>query len=162
MALLVESTVAYLSAQAEAGAEVLMLFDSWAGLLPAGQFATHVIAPTAEITRRLRAAHPHVPVIGFPRLAGTMLGPYARQTGVQAVGLDTAGDTARGLPGGLALQGNLDPLALLAGGEALRTGAEAVLKAARDRPWVFNLGHGILPETPPEHVAALLAQVRAA
>ncbi len=161
MALLVETTVAYLSAQAEAGAEALMLFDSWAGLLPPAQFSAHVIAPAATITARLRAAHPEVPVIGFPRLAGTMLGAYAGASGVQGLGLDTACDIATGLPAGVALQGNLDPLALLAGGEAQRQATAAILAAARGKPWVFNLGHGILPETPPEHVAALVAQVRA-
>ena len=162
ISLLIESTVSYLAAQAEAGAEVLMLFDSWAGLLPPAQFAAYVIAPCAEIVRRLRLLHPTVPVIGFPRLGGTMLGPYARQTGVQGLGLDTACDPASLAEDGLALQGNLDPLALLAGGEVLTAAADIVLDAARGRPWILNLGHGILPQTPPEHVAALVAQVRAA
>ncbi len=162
ISLLIESTVAYLSGQAEAGAEVLMLFDSWAGLLPPAQFAAYVIVPCTEIVRRLRLLHPQVPVIGFPRLGGTMLGCYARETGIQGLGLDTACRPDSLAEDGLALQGNLDPLALLAGGEALTTAADAVLKAARGRPWIFNLGHGILPQTPPEHVAALVAQVRAA
>ena len=157
---LVESTIDYLCAQAEAGAEALMLFDSWAGLLPAGQFAAHVIGPAARIAARLRAAYPHIPMIGFPRLAGSMLGAYAAAAGMQGLALDTACDTGGALPAGVALQGNLDPLALLAGGQALRGGTETILAAARGRPWVFNLGHGIVPETPPEHVAALVAQVR--
>ena len=162
MRLLVDSTVAYLSAQAEAGAEALMLFDSWAGLLPPAQFAAHVIAPAAEIAARLRAAHPKVPLIGFPRMAGGMLGAYAAAAGMQGVALDTGCDVAGALPEGVALQGNLDPLALLAGGEAMRQGADSILAAARGKPWVFNLGHGIVPETPPEHVATLAAKVRGA
>ncbi len=161
MDLLVESTIAYLSAQAEAGAEALMLFDSWAGLLPAAQFSAYVIAPAARIAAALREKYPSVPLIGFPRLAGSMLGAYAAAAGVQAVALDTAQDVAGALPAGVALQGNLDPLALLAGGAALRAGTDTILAAARGKPWIFNLGHGIVPETPPEHVAELVARVRA-
>ncbi len=162
MALLVEATVGYLSAQADAGAEVLMLFDSWAGLLPPGQFARHVIEPARQIVERLARLHPGVPVIGFPRLAGTLLPRYAERTGVRAVGLDTGMDPHVALPARLARQGNLDPLALLAGGEALAADTDAILAAARGKPWVFNLGHGIVPPTPPEHVAQLVARVRGA
>ncbi len=165
IALLTEATIRYLSAQIEAGAEAVMLFDSWAGLLPPRQFQAHVIAPTARIVAALRQRHPEVPVIGFPRMAGLMLGAYATTTGVQGVGLDTAADPAAALPvvpRQVALQGNLDPLALLAGGSGLAAETAAILAALQGRPYVFNLGHGILPATPPEHVAALVAQVRAA
>ncbi|MDA8253258.1 MAG: uroporphyrinogen decarboxylase [Rhodospirillales bacterium] len=165
IALLTEATIRYLSAQIEAGAEAVMLFDSWAGLLPPRQFQAHVIAPTARIVAALRQRHPEVPVIGFPRMAGLMLGAYATTTGVQGVGLDTAADPAAALPvmpPQVALQGNLDPLALLAGGSGLAAETAAILAALQGRPYVFNLGHGILPATPPEHVAALVAQVRAA
>ena len=163
--LLVEASVIYLSAQADAGAEVLMLFDSWSGVLSPTLFRRLVIAPTRRIVDALKKRHPTIPVIGFPRLAGVLVGEYAAQTGVNAVALDTGADLtlATGLvPGTVATQGNLDPAALVAGGEALRREAEGVLAAVRGRPHIFNLGHGIVPQTPPGHVAALVAQVRAA
>ena len=165
MALLEDATGTYLLAQIDAGAETVMLFDSWAGILPPPQFERHVTGPAGRIVARLRAAHPKVPVIGFPRLAGQLLGRYAAAAAVDAVGMDTATDpalVARELAGGVALQGNLDPLALLAGGAALRHAVAPILAAMRGRPFVFNLGHGILPATPPDHVAALLEQVRGA
>jgi len=161
---LVEATIAYLSAQVEAGAEAIMLFDSWAGVLSPAMFDRHVIVPTARITAALRARHPGLRLIGFPRQAGASLIAYAEGAGVDAVGLDTAVPpawAAEALPRTVTLQGNLDPLALVAGGEALREETEVVLEAMGRRPWVFNLGHGVVPETPPEHVAALIAQVRA-
>ncbi len=163
MDVLVEGTIAFLCAQAEAGAEALMLFDSWAGILPPSLFARHVTEPARRIRQAVRAACPGVPFIGFPRLAGLLLGEYARATGVEALAVDTAADLrlARALVGeGVALQGNLDPLALLAGGEALEREARAVLAAGRGGPHVFNLGHGVLPETPVAHVERLMAMVR--
>ena len=162
---LVEASVTYLSAQAGAGAEVLMLFDSWSGVLSPTLFRRLVIAPTRRIVDRLRTLHPAVPMIGFPRLAGVMVGEYARETGVNAVALDTGADIAAAaalVPSGVATQGNLDPLALVAGGDALHREAASVLDAIRGRPHIFNLGHGIVPQTPPDHVGALLAQIRAA
>jgi uroporphyrinogen decarboxylase len=165
MDLLTESTITLLAAEIAAGAEAVMLFDSWAGILPPSLFRLHVIAPTRCIVRALRARYPELPVIGFPRLAGLLLGEYARATGVQAVGLDTAADPALArtmLADGIALQGNLDPLALLVGGAALREQTAGILSAMRGRPFIFNLGHGIMPATPPEHVAELVRMVRAA
>lgn len=162
--LLCETTVTYLTAQIEAGADVLMLFDSWAGMLPPALFRRYVIAPTARITAALKARFPAVPVIGFPRLAGLMLGAYARETGVDGIGMDTAMDTAlaRQVVGPrMALQGNLDPLALKAGGAALHDAVAAVLAGLRGYPAIFNLGHGIVPQTPPDHVATLMEHVRA-
>lgn len=159
MTLLCDATVEYLSAQVVAGAEVLQLFDTWAGILPPDLFRRYVIEPTSRIVFALRSRHPHVPVIGFPRLAGSMLDEYAGETGVHAVGVDTAteiGDVRVGMP----LQGNLDPLALLVGGDALRQAAGRVLSSMHGRAHVFNLGHGVLPQTPPEHVTALVEQVR--
>ena len=159
------ATVTYLSAQVGAGAEVLMLFDSWAGVLSPSLFRHLVIAPTKRIVATMRARHPSIPIIGFPRLAGVMVAEYAAATGVNAVALDTGADLAVAtpmIPAGIATQGNLDPLALVAGGAALHAEAASVLAAIRGRPHIFNLGHGIVPQTPPEHVAALLAQVRAA
>ena len=158
--LLTEGTIATLTGQIEAGAEAVMLFDTWAGLLPPSLFAAHVVAPAKRITAALRAHFPGVPVIGFPRLAGASLAAYARQTGVQAVGMDTQTDPAT-LPPDLVVQGNLDPLALLTGGEALEREVTAVRRSVGNRPHIFNLGHGILKETPPENVARLVELVRA-
>jgi uroporphyrinogen decarboxylase len=165
IALLVEATVGYLAAQIEAGAEAVMLFDTWAGILSPGQFRRYVIAPTHAIVGRLRQRHPAIPIIGFPRLAGILAGTYAVTTEVNGIGLDTSVDlglAAAAIPPTVALQGNLDPLALVAGGEALSRETASVLGGLRGRPAVFNLGHGIVPQTPPEHVAALVEQVRAA
>ena len=163
--LLTEATTTYLCAQINAGAEVVMLFDSWAGLLPPSLFRRHVIAPARRIVAALRAACPEVPVIGFPRLGGTMLGEYVAGSAVAGLGVDTATDLAAArLAVGptVALQGNLDPLALFEGGIPLREAAAEVLGSGIGVPFIFNLGHGILPDTRPEHVASLIAQVRAA
>lgn len=164
MEMLTQATVEFLAAQIAAGAEAVMLFDSWAGVLSPAQFRAHVIGPARVIVEELRRLHPGVRVIGFPRLAGMLLGEYAMATGVDAVGMDTATDPARAaaLVGAeTALQGNLDPMALLAGGAALRAETDKILAAMRGRPFVFNLGHGIVPQTPPEHVSDLLSIVRA-
>lgn len=160
---LVEATTDYLLAQAEAGAEALMLFDSWAGLLSPAQFRRWVIEPTAQIVRSLRKHHPELPLIGFPRLAGPLIGEYVQRTGVNAVGMDTAMDprfAAQSVPPQVALQGNLDPLAVVVGGTAMEAEARQILAAMRGRPFVFNLGHGLTPPTPPENVAALVRLVR--
>ncbi len=158
-------TADYLSGQIEAGAEAVQLFDSWAGSLAPAQFERWVIAPNARIVAALRERHPTVPVIGFPKGAGAKLPAYARETGVDAVGIDETQDprwVASALPPSLPVQGNLDPLALIAGGEALEQGVATILDAFRDRPHVFNLGHGILPDTPIAHVERLLELVRGA
>jgi uroporphyrinogen decarboxylase len=163
MDLLTEVSIDYLSAQVSAGAEALMLFDSWAGVLSPSLFRAHCMAPVARIVAALRARHPGVPVIGFPRLAGLMVRDYAT-TGINAVGVDTGSDiamVASMLPAQVAVQGNLDPLALVAGGAAMAGEVTAILEAMRGRPFIFNLGHGIVPQTPPEHVAAMLERVRA-
>ena len=162
---LTTATVDYLVLQAEAGAEALMLFDSWAGLLPPPLFAKHVIEPTRRIREALRERCPGVPVVGFPRLAGIGAVAYAEATGVNAVALDTGADLRRlapMLPARVATQGNLDPMALVAGGDALTAGVRGILAAAKGRPHVFNLGHGVVPETPPENVAELVRLVREA
>jgi len=162
--ILVESTIEYLSAQIEAGADAVMLFDTWAGLLSPMQFALHVIAPTAAIVDALNRRHPGVKIIGFPRLAGLYAGSYAERTGVDCVALDTGTDpslVAPGIPEAVAIQGNLDPISLIAGGAALTAETDSILDALRGRAHIFNLGHGILPQTPPEHVAALVGHLRA-
>jgi uroporphyrinogen decarboxylase len=165
MDLLTEATIVYLAAQIDAGAEAVMLFDSWAGVLSPLLFRAHVIAPAARIVAALRERYPDVPVIGFPRLGGLLIGEYARVTGVQGLGLDTTIDPAlasRLVSAPVALQGNLDPLAVEAGGPAMREAVGNILGAMRGRPFVFNLGHGIVPATPPAHVGDLVELVRGA
>ena len=160
---IVAVTVDYLSLQIAAGAQTVQLFDSWAGSLSPAQFERWVIAPTASIVGRLMVRHGEVPVIGFPKGAGAKLGAYAAETGVDAVGLDETIDPAWAdamLPPGMPVQGNLDPLALIAGGRALDEGISRIRAAFDERPHVFNLGHGILPDTPIAHVEALLARLR--
>ena len=156
-------TLDYLAGQVEAGAEALQLFDSWAGSLSPAQFERWVIAPTARIVAALNDRHPEVPVIGFPKGAGGKLAAYARETDVDAIGLDETVDpswAAKELPEGLPVQGNLDPLALIAGGEQLRSPVARILDAFASRPHIFNLGHGILPDTPIAHVEQLIALVK--
>jgi uroporphyrinogen decarboxylase len=160
-----DSTIRYLSRQIQAGVEAVQLFDSWSGSLSPAQFERWVIAPTARIVAALHERHPGVPVIGFPKGAGGKLPAYARETGADAIGLDETVDPGwahASLPQGLPVQGNLDPLALIAGGEQLDAAATRILEAFPDRPHIFNLGHGILPDTPIAHVERLLAHVRRA
>jgi len=159
----VELTVAYLSSQIEQGVEAVQLFDSWAGSLSPAQFERWVIAPNAAIVERLKALHPDTPVIGFPKGAGGKLAAYARETGVDAIGLDETVDPAWAdamLPADLPVQGNLDPLALVAGGAALDEAIDRILAAFPVRPHIFNLGHGIVPDTPIAHVEHLIRRVR--
>ncbi len=156
-------TFDYLSGQIAAGADIVQLFDSWAGTLAPSEFERWVIAPTARLVKRLKAKHPDVPVIGFPKGAGGRLAAYALETGVDAVGLDETVDPAwahRELPADLPVQGNIDPLALLAGGKALKDAARRCLDALAGRPHIFNLGHGILQETPVAHVDELMALLK--
>lgn len=163
MDVLVEATSAYLIAQADAGAEVLQLFESWAGTVPAGLFERAVLEPTARILAAVKAKHPRLPIIGFPRGAGAWLPRYAQATGVDGVGADQSTDMASlALPSRVARQGNLDPVLLLAGGDAMRAEARRLVGAMRGKPFVFNLGHGVLQPTPPDHVAELIATIRAA
>jgi uroporphyrinogen decarboxylase len=162
--ILVEATVAYLLAQVEAGAEVLQIFDSWAGALAEDDFNAWVIEPTTEIVRRVKAAKPHIPVIGFPRAAGAQYLAYAAETGVDGISLDFGVPlawAAESFPRGIALQGNLDPALLLVGGAPLDAGVDRIKQAWHGRPFIFNLGHGVMPSTPPVHVARLIARLRA-
>jgi uroporphyrinogen decarboxylase len=154
----------HLARQIEAGADAVQIFDSWASGLPEAMFERWVVQPTRTIVAKLRTIHPKAKVIGFPR-AATLAGyeRYAKETGVDAISLDTAaplGWATTSLKA--ALQGNLDPIALIAGGPALDEGIDAILAATRDKPFIFNLGHGILPDTPIAHVERLIARVRAA
>ena len=158
-------TLDYLSGQIEAGLDTVQLFDSWAGSLSPAQFEQWVIAPTARLVSGIKQRHPGVPVIGFPKGAGGKLAAYARETGVDALGLDETVDpvwASKELPQDLPVQGNLDPLALMAGGEPLEVAVRRVLDALADRPHIFNLGHGILQDTPIAHVEQLIALVKGA
>lgn len=160
---IVDTTVTYLDGQIQAGVDAVQLFDSWAGSLSPAQFQRWVIAPNAEIVRRIKALHPDTPIIGFPKGAGAKLVDYAEGTGVDAIGVDETIDpfwAARSLPAGMPVQGNLDPLALIAGGETLDSAIDTIVAAFAGRPHIFNLGHGILPDTPIAHVEHLLARIR--
>jgi len=160
---IVAVTVEYLSGQIEAGAEAVQLFDSWAGSLSPAQFERWVIAPNAAIVDQVKRRHPDVPVIGFPKGAGAKLLAYARETGVDALGLDETVDplwAAREIPGNMPVQGSLDPLLLLSGGDEMERQARTILDAFAGRPHVFNLGHGIGQTTPVANVERLLEVVR--
>jgi uroporphyrinogen decarboxylase len=161
--LLVAATAEHLSAQIEAGADCVQLFDSWAGILPDEEFRRWSIEPTARIANAVKKRHPGARIIGFPRGAGTMLDDYARDAGVDAVGLDYTVPllAGRALQARLPVQGNLDPILLLAGGPAMESRIREIRKMLSRKAHIFNLGHGIVPATPPEHVAALVAAVRA-
>jgi uroporphyrinogen decarboxylase len=161
---LVEATIEHLALQLEAGADAVQLFDSWAGSLDPAGFERFVIEPTQRIVAGLRARVPGARIIGFPRQAGVLYPRYAAATGVDAVSLDTSVPldwATAAIPAETALQGNLDPLRLLAGGASLDTAIDVIRRAVRSRRFIFNLGHGVLPPTPPEHVAQLVARVRA-
>jgi uroporphyrinogen decarboxylase len=162
---LVETSIVYLDGQVAAGADALQIFDTWAGALPEPEFERWVVAPTARIVTELKRRHPHVPIIGFPRGAGAKAERYLEATGVNGLGCDTSVPLAamRKLADrGVAVQGNLDPLLLVAGGAALEARVRDTLEAMRGAPFIFNLGHGIVPQTPPEHVGRLVALVRGA
>ena len=162
--LLVEASAAYLIRQLEAGVEAVQIFDSWSGVLPVAQFERWCAAPVAAIVSKVRAARPDARIIAFPRGAATHMVDYAQMEGISAIGLDTAVDpawAAANLQTILPVQGNLDPLALLAGGAGLDEAIDRILAAFSGRPHIFNLGHGILPETPIAHVEHLLGRIRA-
>jgi uroporphyrinogen decarboxylase len=160
---LADSSAEYLLRQIEAGAEAVQIFDSWSGVLPPEEFERWCVKPVERIVARLKAKSPATPIIAFPRGAATQLGKLAGIEGISCVGLDTAVEpraAAAMLPQRFALQGNLDPLALIAGGRALEEGVARVLSGFEGRAHVFNLGHGILPQTPIAHVERMLALVR--
>ncbi|MDB5506010.1 MAG: Uroporphyrinogen decarboxylase [Devosia sp.] len=160
---LIDASIAYLVAQLRAGADVVQLFESWALNLDEPAFRERVIAPNRRIVEGVRAQIPEAAIIGFPRGAAGMLAAYASETGVNLLGLDYAtptGFAATALPPDLGVQGNLDPLRLVAGGAQMAERARDIIAAFADRPHVFNLGHGIVPQTPIEHVAALVDIVK--
>jgi uroporphyrinogen decarboxylase len=156
--LLTEVTIEFLAGQIEAGAEVVQLFDSWAGVLPEVPFARWVIEPTRRIVAALKQRCPGHPVIGFPRAAGLLYERYLKETGVDGISLDTTVPVSHArdrLQPFATVQGNLDPVLLMCGGAVLEEAGRALLRTLGAAPFVFNLGHGVLPETPPENVHAL-------
>ena len=164
IALLVKATTDHLCAQIEAGAEIVQLFDSWAGVLPDAAFARWCLAPVSEIAKRVAAAHPAVPIIAFPRGVGIGYAAFAEAGGaVTALSLDTTVPLAwarKTLQTRLPVQGNLDPILLRIGGDVMISETQRILETLGDGALVFNLGHGVLPETPPDHVADLAAYLR--
>jgi uroporphyrinogen decarboxylase len=163
IALLVDVTSDYLIRQVESGAEVLQIFDSWAGVWPAAQMRRWCLEPAREIVARVKHAHPEVPIILFPRGAGPFYVEFAETSGADALGLDTTVplEWAHGkLQSRVAVQGNLDPVLLLSGGPLLHQSVTSILEILGEGPFVFNLGHGILPETPISHVEDVLEIVR--
>lgn len=160
---IIDATVAYLVRQIDAGAETLQLFDSWAGVLPDDEFERWVIAPNRAIVSKVREQRPDVPIIGFPRGAGVMYEAFLEVTGCDAVSLDTTVPPAWAsahLQSRAAVQGNLDPQLVVAGGESMLNAARRIVAALSDGPHVFNLGHGFVPATPPENVALLVDYLR--
>jgi uroporphyrinogen decarboxylase len=156
--LIVEASVEYLSGQIAAGADAVQLFDSWAGVPSEAGFERWVIAPTERITTRLKERFPDTPVIGFPRGAGLLYERYVAETGITAIGIDTAvplGFAREVLQQRVAVQGNLDPVALVVGGGVMEAEVRAIRETLAAGPFIFNLGHGVLPQTPPENVATL-------
>jgi uroporphyrinogen decarboxylase len=161
--LVVEASASYLIAQLGAGADVVKIFDSWAGILDEAEFERWAVRPVRAIVEKVRAAVPGARIIAFAKGAGARLGDYARSVGADAVAVDWTLPMSKArdlVPRSVALQGNLDPFRLIVGGEALDEAIDATLAAMRGRPHIFNLGHGITPETPVEHVARLVARVR--
>jgi uroporphyrinogen decarboxylase len=161
--ILCDVSIEYLSGQVSAGADALQIFDSWAGSLPDEEFERWVVAPTKRMLASLKQRHPTVPIIGFPRGAGPRTLAYVNATRVDAVGCDTTMPLALmadELSALTTVQGNLDPLLLVAGGEALAARAREILTVLSGKRFIFNLGHGIVPETPPQHVGALVDVVR--
>jgi len=163
--ILVEASASYLARQFTAGVDAVQIFDTWAGVLPADEFRKWCIEPCARIVAMVRERVPAAPIIGFPRGAGTELGRYVEAVAIDAVGIDWMAELAfvrDHIQPQRPIQGNLDPLALLAGGAALDRSTDAILQAFSRGPFVFNLGHGVLPDTPVTHVEQLVARVRAA
>ena len=160
--LLAEFSAAYLIRQIEAGADVVQIFDSWSGVLDEASFEAHCVRPVQKIVRQVRAVYPDVPIIGFPKGAGSLYDVYKAKTGVTGLGLDWTVplNQAARLQSDGAVQGNLDPLRVVAGGRALQEGVERILGALGAGPLIFNLGHGITPEAPIAHVEAMLQYVR--
>jgi uroporphyrinogen decarboxylase len=164
--LLTAAAIQFLQGQIEAGAEAVQLFESWAGILPEPFFRRWCVQPVASIIRGIRLTHPKVPIIAFPRTAGLLYNGYTEATQTDCLGLDSnvpLGWASEAIQRrlGRCIQGNLDPQMLVVGGDRMTAEVERILREASEGPFVFNLGHGILKTTPPEHVADLVKQVQA-
>lgn len=159
--LLVEATGDYLIAQIEAGADIVQIFDSWASSLPDYGFSRWCLDPIRKITARIKAAYPLVPIIAFPRGIGFFYEGFAAATGVDAVSLDTGVSLAAAakLKEETVIQGNLDPQLLVTGGRAMKEATDQIMARLSGENYIFNLGHGIVPQTPVEHVTALVSQI---
>ena len=159
-----EVSAEYLIRQLDSGADAVQIFDSWSGVLDEASFEAFCVAPVAKIVRLVRTARPEAVIIGFPKGAGSLYDTYRAKTGVTALGLDWSVplSQAKRLQAEGAVQGNLDPMRLVAGGRSLVEGVDAILQGLGKGPLVFNLGHGITPEAPIAHVEAMLRQIRSA
>ncbi|MCC0030179.1 MAG: uroporphyrinogen decarboxylase [Brucellaceae bacterium] len=165
MSLLTDMSADYLVHQIDAGADAVQVFDSWSGVLDEASFEAWCLEPIRAITAKVKAAHPDTPVIGFPKGAGSLYDRFAAESGVDAIGLDWSvplSQAKRIQATGKCVQGNLDPMRLVAGGRALDEGIDAIIEALADGPFVFNLGHGVTPDTPVEHVARMVERVHGA
>ncbi len=163
MDLLVDASAEYLCAQVEAGADALQIFDTWAGSLPKAEFDRWCMAPTAKLVSRVREKYPDVPIIGFPKGCGSSYQEFVAATGVSGVSFDSSVDmewVAARFGGETVVQGNLDPLAVVGGGDALDDAVDRIMAAMAGKRFVFNLGHGLVPETPPDNVARVVERVR--
>jgi uroporphyrinogen decarboxylase len=163
MNLLVEATIRHLKSQIEAGAEIVKLFDSWAGVLAPDQFEAWTIDPIRRIAAGIKEDHPEIPIIGFPRGAGIQYKAFAERAGVDALALDTSVPTdwaAREIQPIMPVQGNLDPILLVSGGDAMKSAVSRIRRDLAGGPFIFNLGHGVVPRTPPEHVEELARFLR--
>jgi uroporphyrinogen decarboxylase len=162
---LVDVSSDYLVRQLRAGAQAVQIFDSWSGVLPVAEFERWCLAPVRAMVEKVRAAEPNARIIAFPRGGTSHLHQFAEMPGLRGIGLDTNVDpdwAVASLPASVTLQGNLDPIAILTGGRGLDEAADRILGAFQGRSHIFNLGHGILPETPIAHVEQLLRRVRGA
>ena len=163
--LVTEATISYLKRQVDAGAEVIQVFETWAGILDETGFKRWCTDPMAKIVAALKRDYPQLPVIGFPRVAGVRALEYVKATGIQGLGLDSGVPLAWArdvLQREVCVQGNLDPMLLVSGGAPMRDEIQRILDHLNAGPFIFNLGHGIIPETPPDHVTDLITQIRGA
>ncbi len=161
--ILVEVSILYLCAKVRAGAEVLQVFDSWAGNLPENEFDKWCTKPMRAIVSGVKKIHPDIPIIGFPRDAGELYENYVSQTGIDAVSIDTSMSlkwARKNLQDKVIVQGNLDPLLVVAGGRKMDDSVRNIVDTLSDKPFIFNLGHGLVPETPPENVQRVLDIIR--
>lgn len=157
---LVTASLYYLRGQIEAGAQAIQIFDSWAGYLEGDAFQRFCIRPVAALVRGLRDTHPHIPIIAFPRNMKGDMADYVAQTGIDCLALGTDVDLRQARKLDICLQGNLDPELLLQGGEAMKKAVKEIIQTLETGPYVFNLGHGVIKETPPEHVNELIETIK--